>query len=78
MYSDLVVVATYPGTVSPLRGLDPFGEVGPEHAGQFQRGGTHDTDFFCAAREPVQMRQTFLQMFGQLPQIGHGFQLGFH
>lgn len=27
MYSPLVVVATYPGTVSPLRGLDPYGEA---------------------------------------------------
>ncbi len=27
MYSGNVVVATYPGTVSPLRGLDPFGEA---------------------------------------------------
>lgn len=27
MYSCAVVVATYPGTVSPLRGLDPFGEA---------------------------------------------------
>lgn len=27
MYSDAVAVATYPGTVSPLRGLDPFGEA---------------------------------------------------
>ncbi len=27
MYSDNVAVATYPGTVSPLRGLDPFGEA---------------------------------------------------
>jgi HEAT repeat protein len=27
MYSAAVAVATYPGTVSPLRGLDPFGEA---------------------------------------------------
>lgn len=27
MYSAQVAVATYPGTVSPLRGLDPFGEA---------------------------------------------------
>jgi hypothetical protein len=27
VYSAAVVVATYPGTVSPLRGLDPFGEA---------------------------------------------------
>lgn len=27
MYSAVVAVATYPGTVSPLRGLDPFGEA---------------------------------------------------
>ena len=27
MYSGGVAVATYPGTVSPLRGLDPFGEA---------------------------------------------------
>ena len=27
MYSPVVAVATYPGTVSPLRGLDPFGEA---------------------------------------------------
>jgi HEAT repeat protein len=27
VYSDGVAVATYPGTVSPLRGLDPFGEA---------------------------------------------------
>lgn len=27
MYSDEVAVPTYPGTVSPLRGLDPFGEA---------------------------------------------------
>jgi HEAT repeat protein len=27
VYSPVVAVATYPGTVSPLRGLDPFGEA---------------------------------------------------
>ena len=27
VYSAVVAVATYPGTVSPLRGLDPFGEA---------------------------------------------------
>jgi len=27
VYSRRVAVATYPGTVSPLRGLDPFGEA---------------------------------------------------
>ena len=27
MYSAVVVAATYPGTVSPVRGLDPFGEA---------------------------------------------------
>src|SRR5215831_917751 len=27
MYSAVVAIATYPGTVSPLRGLDPFGEA---------------------------------------------------
>ncbi len=27
MYSPVVAVATYPGTVSPLRGLDPYGEA---------------------------------------------------
>jgi HEAT repeat protein len=27
MYSAAVAIATYPGTVSPLRGLDPFGEA---------------------------------------------------
>lgn len=27
VYSSAVVAATYPGTVSPLRGLDPFGEA---------------------------------------------------
>src|SRR5262245_60667428 len=27
VYSSSVAVATYPGTVSPLRGLDPFGEA---------------------------------------------------
>src|SRR5215467_8026436 len=27
MYIGAVAVATYPGTVSPLRGLDPFGEA---------------------------------------------------
>ena len=27
MYSAGVVAATYPGTVSPVRGLDPFGEA---------------------------------------------------
>src|ERR1051325_6691765 len=27
VYSGQVAVATYPGTVSPLRGLDPFGEA---------------------------------------------------
>src|SRR3954470_19367549 len=27
VYSAAVAVATYPGTVSPLRGLDPFGEA---------------------------------------------------